>query len=56
MKETLQFRNLTINSYMGILAVTIVGGAATLFIVHVANDVPLAAFASPTAYAIDSSL
>ncbi len=54
MRQTLQFRNLEINSYMGIFAVTLVGGFATLFIVHVANDVPLSAFIAPSAYAIDS--
>ncbi|MDB5195384.1 MAG: hypothetical protein JWO84_568 [Parcubacteria group bacterium] len=56
MRETLQFRNLTINSYMSILIVTLVGGAATLYIVHVANNVPLSLFTTAEAYTIDSSL
>ena len=56
MKANLRSRNIAINSYVGMLAITLVGGFATLLIVHVANDVPLSAFTSVTAYAIDSSL
>lgn len=56
MKANLRSRNIAINSYLGILAVTVVGGFATLLIIHVAIDVPVSAFAMPSAYAIDSSL
>jgi hypothetical protein len=56
MRETLQFRNRALNSYISIFIVTLVGSFATLYIVHVANDVPFKAFATPAAYAIDSSL
>lgn len=56
MKGKLRTRNLAIDSYMSILIVTIVAGLATLFIVHVAIDVPFKAFVQPQAYAIDSSL
>lgn len=56
MKANMRSRNLALNSYIGILAVTIVGSFATLYIVHVAIDVPFSAFASPAAYDIGSSL
>ncbi len=56
MRENLRYRNLGVNSYLGILGVTVVGGLATLFIVHVAIDVPFKTLVLPEAYAIDSSL
>lgn len=56
MKANLRSRNIAINSYVGILAVTVVAGFAALFVVHIAIDVPFTAFASPSAYTIDSSL
>lgn len=56
MKANLRSRNLAINSYLGILVVTVVGAFMTLLIIHIAIDVPFSAFASPQAYAIDSSL
>ncbi len=56
MTESIHFRNVAINSYVGIFAITVIGGFATLYIVHVANDVPFSAFATPAAYAIDASL
>jgi hypothetical protein len=56
MRETLQFRNLALNSYISIFVITLVGSFAALYIVHIANDVPFSRFATPSAYAIDSSL
>lgn len=56
MKENMRSRNLSVNSYMGALAVTIVGSLAALYIIHVAIDVPFKAFASPQAYEIGSTL
>ncbi len=56
MKTNLRTRNLAINSYLGVLAITLVGGFATLIIVHIINDVPLKAFLVPQTYAIDSIL
>jgi hypothetical protein len=56
MKANMRSRNLAVNSYLGALAVTVVGSLATLYIVHVAIDVPFSSFATPQAYAIDSSL
>jgi hypothetical protein len=56
MKANLRQRNVALNSYMSILAITVVAGFATLYIVHVAIDVPFTAFASPSAYDIGVSL
>lgn len=56
MKANMRTRNLALNSYLGILAVTVVGSIATIYIVHVAIDAPLSAFASPAAYDINVSL
>ena len=56
MSGNIRTRNLEINSYLGILAVTVVGGFATLFIVHVAYETPLSAFVSPSAYELNVSL
>lgn len=56
MKANLRSRNIAINSYLGMLAVTVVGGFATMFILHLINDVPLSVFVSTATYQIDSSL
>ena len=56
MSENMRSRNIAINSYVGMLVVALVGGLATLFIVHVAYETPFSAFASPSAYEINVSL
>jgi hypothetical protein len=56
MKANLRSRNIAINSYVGMLAITLVGGFATILILHVINDVPLSTFASTATYQINSSL
>jgi len=56
MKANLRARNRPVDTYISVLIVTLVGSAAALFILHVALDVPFKAFASPQAYAIDSSV
>ena len=56
MKANMRTRNLAVNSYVGILAITIVGSLATLYIVHVAYEAPLSAFASPATYDIGVNL
>ena len=53
MKANIRSRNIGVNAYVGIFIVTLVGGFATLFILHVAHDVPFKAFASTDIYAID---
>jgi hypothetical protein len=56
MKANMRSRNIGVNSYVGILAITAVAGFATLFIVHIALDVPMSTFVSTNAYDIGSSL
>ena len=53
MKENIRSRNIGINSYVAIFIVTLVGSFATLFIVHVATDMPFKAFASADVYEIN---
>lgn len=55
MRVNLRARNRTINTYMGILMITLVGSFAALYIVHIAIDVPFSTLAAHT-YEIDSSL
>ncbi len=55
LKPNLRSRNIALNSYVGMLVVTIVASLATIYIIHVAIDVPFAVFVSPATYAIDSS-
>jgi hypothetical protein len=54
MKANLRSRNIAINSYVGMLAITVVGAFAVLFILHIANDIPLKTYFTADAYAIDS--
>lgn len=56
MRDTLQFRNRSINSFFGILAITIVGGLAALYIIHIANDAPFANLVTASTYDIDTAL
>ena len=56
LKENLRSRNLGLDSYMSILAITIVGSLATFYILHVALDVPFKTFLASSTYAIDPSL
>jgi hypothetical protein len=56
MKTNMRSRNIAINSYVGMLAVTVVAGFATLFLVHLILEVPLSVFASSDVYSIDTSL
>ena len=53
MKANIRSRNLALNSYIGILAVTIIGGFATLFLIHVIQDVPFKTFAQTNAYTLN---
>ncbi len=54
MKANMRSRNIAVNSYVGILAITIVGSIATLYLVRVTLDLPLSVFVSSAAY--DSGL
>ena len=53
MKANIRSRNLALNSYIGILAITIIGGFATLFLIHVIQEVPFKTFAQATTYELD---
>ena len=53
MKANIRSRNIGINSYIGIFIVTLVGSFATIFILHVVNDVPFKAFAQTDLYRVD---
>jgi hypothetical protein len=53
MKANIRSRNIGVNSYVGMFIVTLVGSFATLFILHIAHNVPFKAFASTEIYAID---
>jgi hypothetical protein len=55
MRANLRARNRAVNTYMGILVITLVGSFAALYIVHIAIEVPFSALASHT-YEIDSNL
>lgn len=55
LKPNLRSRNVALNSYVGMLVVTMVASIATVYIIHVAIDVPFTAFLTPATYAIDSS-
>ena len=56
MRDNLRSRNLAVNSYVGMLAITVVGAFASFYIIHIANDVSLTAFVSPDTYAIGPNL
>jgi len=43
MKANIRSRNIVVNSYIGILLITMTGALATFFILHVAYDAPLSA-------------
>ena len=53
MKANIRSRNLALNAYLGILAITIIGGFATLFLIHVIQEVPFKTFAQANAYVLD---
>jgi hypothetical protein len=54
MKPNIRSRNIEVNTYVGMLIVTIVSSLAALFILHIAIEVPFATFASASAYDIGS--
>ena len=53
MKANIRSRNLALNAYLGILAITIIGGFATLFLIHVIQEVPFKTFAQANAFVLD---
>lgn len=54
MKANIRSRNIVINSYVGMFAVTIVGAFSVFFLLHIMYDTPLTAFASSDLYAFDT--
>ena len=56
LKANIRSRNIAVNSYVGMLFITVVGAMAVFYILHVAFDVPFKTFLASSTYAIDPSL